>query len=585
MICAVRCKKLSTVAMLTPAMSTSLSQLLEREPIELDRLRYVGVAVLTVAVLLPFVGKAFHIDDPIFLWTAEQIAHAPLDFSGFDVNWYGVLEPMHGINKNPPLVSYYLAVMGSLFGWSETALHLSMFGPALGFAFGVSRLAGMLKASPLVAGAIAVCTPAFLVSATSLMSDVGMLALWCWALVFFLRGFESERLLDWIVAGVLVGLCIMTKYFGLALLPLMALYGLARRPGVLGWWASIAVGLAIAVAFDVYTHALYGLHPLLDVMGYATTREGLYSVPFEMRAAVGALFLGGCTVGTLLFAPLLWKSRGLLGLGFAASLMAILCVWVFADQNLDTGIKLHQAVFAAAAVHLVAVALREFARERSPDVLLLVAWLFGVFVFASFTNWTTNGRSILPAIPAIAILLARALAGADAARAWVVVPVLALSLLLSLAVANADAKLAGSARSAAQQLVERHREGTGRLYFQGSWGFQRYMEQAGVAKMALGQTAFEPGDRIILPGNNTNLIRIPEGRAKRIAVESFAKSEWISILSHPRSAGFYASVWGSLPYSFGATVNERYGVYEFTRSWAPDRRGGPRSKKRVRETP
>ena len=81
----------------------------------------------TVALLAPFVGKAFHIDDPIFLWTAEQIVQAPADFFGFAVNWYGVSEPMHMINKNPPLVSYYLALVGCCcrrFYWSSAWRHL-----------------------------------------------------------------------------------------------------------------------------------------------------------------------------------------------------------------------------------------------------------------------------------------------------------------------------------------------------------------------------------------------------------------------------------------------------------------------------
>ena len=42
-----------------------------------------------VAVLAPFARKAFNVDDPLFLWTARQIARDPADFFGFNVNWYG----------------------------------------------------------------------------------------------------------------------------------------------------------------------------------------------------------------------------------------------------------------------------------------------------------------------------------------------------------------------------------------------------------------------------------------------------------------------------------------------------------------
>lgn len=54
---------------------------------------YALLAVVTLIVLVPLVGKAFHVDEPLFVWTAQRIEIAPLDFYGFDVNWYGVEEP------------------------------------------------------------------------------------------------------------------------------------------------------------------------------------------------------------------------------------------------------------------------------------------------------------------------------------------------------------------------------------------------------------------------------------------------------------------------------------------------------------
>ena len=37
------------------------------------------------------------------------------------------------------------------------------------------------------------------------------------------------------------------------------------------------------------------------------------------------------------------------------------------------------------------------------DALLLALWILGTCVFAALLNWTTNGRSILPLVPAAAI--------------------------------------------------------------------------------------------------------------------------------------------------------------------------------------
>src|SRR5690349_3737829 len=81
------------------------------------------LAVATAAALLPFLDKPFHLDDPVFLWVADQIRQQPLDPYGFEANWYGVAKPMHEMNKNPPLAGYYIAAVDATVGRrSERAL-------------------------------------------------------------------------------------------------------------------------------------------------------------------------------------------------------------------------------------------------------------------------------------------------------------------------------------------------------------------------------------------------------------------------------------------------------------------------------
>jgi hypothetical protein len=101
--------------------------------------RYAAILLLAVffIMLAPYVNKAFHIDDPMFIWTAKHIRTNPIDFYNFTVNWNGTVMPMWTRNQNPPLVSYYLAMASFIFGWSELALHLALVVPALGVRGGV----------------------------------------------------------------------------------------------------------------------------------------------------------------------------------------------------------------------------------------------------------------------------------------------------------------------------------------------------------------------------------------------------------------------------------------------------------------
>ena len=152
------------------------------------------VAIVTIASLLPFITKAFNMDDPLFLWVAKQIQSNPFDFYGFNVNWYGREEGMSIITKNPTLVSYYTALVAGFFGWSETDIHLFFIAPAVGLSLGTYYLARSLCSSPVFAAFLTVFSPVFLVSSTSVMSDTMMLAFYVWAIFLWLEGLKKERI-------------------------------------------------------------------------------------------------------------------------------------------------------------------------------------------------------------------------------------------------------------------------------------------------------------------------------------------------------------------------------------------------------
>jgi len=98
-------------------------------------LGYLIVAALFA--LVPFLGKPVHLDDPLFVWTAQQIQEHPSDFYGFDVNWYGAPMPMSKVFKNPPLAAYYIAAVASVAGYNEFALHAAFLLPNLALVCGV----------------------------------------------------------------------------------------------------------------------------------------------------------------------------------------------------------------------------------------------------------------------------------------------------------------------------------------------------------------------------------------------------------------------------------------------------------------
>ena len=151
------------------------------------------LTLLVVAALGPFLAKPFNIDDPLFIWLAQNVSAHPANPFGFDVNWYGLVSPMWTVTENPPGAGYYFALAGNIFGWSEISLHFAGLLAALAVILGTHRLAMRMCGQPLLAAAAVLFTPIFLVSANTVMSDVLMLAFWIWALVFWVEGLEQNR--------------------------------------------------------------------------------------------------------------------------------------------------------------------------------------------------------------------------------------------------------------------------------------------------------------------------------------------------------------------------------------------------------
>src|SRR5271154_6045195 len=113
----------------------------------------------TLACLLPFLGKAFHMDDPLFIWTAHHLQSHPFDFYGFNVNWSFQEQSMSREMQNPPLAAYYLALVGGIFGWNEYALHFGFLFPAIALVLGTYCLARRLCFHPFAAALAVVVMP------------------------------------------------------------------------------------------------------------------------------------------------------------------------------------------------------------------------------------------------------------------------------------------------------------------------------------------------------------------------------------------------------------------------------------------
>ena len=228
-------------------------------------------------------------------------------------------------------------------------------------------------------------------------------------------------------------------------------------------------------------------------------------------------------------------------------------------------IGLQLALFIACGGSVLALAAVDVWQHHNADSQLLVLWVGGTFVFTAFLNWTINARSVLPLIPAAGILLARRLdtLGIVSVRSlqWKVAAALLVSGIVSFCVAQADADWANSARQTAMVVRERTKNEAGILWFQGHWGFQYYMQQLGVTPFDYDTTAFSPGDLLVIPTGDLAAQPPPPRFVRPDEPLETRLQQPVVTMNTGMEAGFYAAVYGSLPFTFGAVPRDQYDLF------------------------
>ena len=532
--------------------------------------------VLTGLVLLtlgPVVFKPFNIDEPLFIWAAKHICSQPLNPYGFDVNWYQTVMPMWQVTKNPPLACYYLAVIGRMFGWSEVALHSAFLLPAIAVVLGTYRLGKRFCQWPMLVAITTLFAAGFLVSSTTVMCDTLMLAFWIWAVIFWVEGLSSGGRWRLFAAGGCMALAGLTKYFGVCVVPLLAAYSVADRRPFKVWVGYLLIPLAALLAYQAATHALYGAGLFADAGRYATSARGDVGYSKLATGVIALAFTGGCLGALTLLAPLLCGWRTVAGC-FVCVTAATVVLFHTNSNVLQAGsllgttrlwIGLQLAFWALGGGCVLVVVTKECLFRRDAAAWLLGLWFVGTLFFTAGINWIVNARSVLPMIPAAAILIVRALERSARPdwrwqRAWVSTA-LGGGIVMGLLVARGDYLFAKAMKEAAATTVMKVNEAQLKLWFEGHWGFQYYMEMSGAHAVDVKKSPLRGGDCVVLPYSHPNMHRLKPDLAEEIGQIAVRGPRWLTTMNPEVGAGFYASNGGPLPFAIGRVPAEIILVY------------------------
>jgi 4-amino-4-deoxy-L-arabinose transferase-like glycosyltransferase len=522
--------------------------------------------------VVPFLGKPFHIDDDIYLKGAEQVLRDPLRPLGGAQNMLGTVMPTYHFTQHPPLVSYYMALVRVLGGhWSEVRLHTAFLVFPMLAALGMYSLAQRFSPHPLAATLLLLATPAFVVMAHSVMTDVPFLALSLAATASFVRGVDLHARRPLVLSGAFLAAACMVQYRGLLLVPLLFVYAWLQRKMLTQSLLALLPPLGLMGAWSVWNIHDIGVLHIADAGGWMG-----FSVARILRDALAYVTLvGGATLCPFfalwltrrsLARPWIWAalipSAGLLAVRWAPDHVGIqraLLLFFFA-----AGFAMLWSLLPSPgrARELLAAARKPTGDRQVRDELFLLLMVAIPLASQVFLNLFASARSLLIALPFLILLWVRrmetqSVTGRERVAQALGVGV-ALTVTCALLVAVADDQYARAERDLARGL--RHRPwASAPVWFSGEWGFRHYMEAEGYRYMTSDGAGVADGDILVMPD-----IPCPAGldpqfvaRLRLVDVIESGRRFPLRTMSFEAHAGFYSDFHGLLPYSLSRAPLDR----------------------------
>jgi hypothetical protein len=292
------------------------------------------VALVVLALRLPFLNQAFQGDDVLYLTEAAHAQIEPLHpkhttyvFMGRDIDMRG--------QSHPPLNAWFLALLIAVGqGVSEIPFHAAYLLFSLIAAFSALVLARRFSPYPLIATLLFCATPVFVINGTSLEADLPFVALWLLSTALYVWAVDRKSGSLLAASSIAMVLTALTAYQSILLVPILFLYGRKWRTARLAALSPIAALLGWQIFERFSTGALpagilanymstYGLQVLAQKIKSAVALTGhlawlvfptlwiptLYSIPFAIGAAfydLNPLFWGSIAVGVGI---LIWCAR------------------------------------------------------------------------------------------------------------------------------------------------------------------------------------------------------------------------------------------------------------------------------------
>jgi hypothetical protein len=499
----------------------------------MTRRRLGVVAAVWALATLPFLDKAFHIDDDAYLAVARHVAvdpWRPYSFPlhtalGWDSGW---------TDNHPPLVSYLLAAASGLDGGRqrEVPLHFAMSMFTGLAAFALYGLAARFRAPPAFTTAVVLLSPVVL-PGTNVMLDTPLLALGLAAILLHVEGVDRITPARVAAAALVAGLACLTRYPGVMLFPVLACYSVLRR----AWWSLgyQLVGWLLPALWCAHNLVVYGR---LHVLARAGVDAGRAAPGIGGGAVVVLVILGAAVAWIPLVATRSWRWLVVIGLALVTGMIVA--------RGMERDRWAASLMIANGLVLAWAIPLRlrtAYGNGRGPDAVFLVAWCAAAILFAVCLPPFQAARHYELALAPAALLAAAESSAGGRALALVI------TVAVGLAVAAADAELAGAYRTVVRELAA-ETAGTGhQVWVTGEWGLGLYAERAGLKRAPMRPEAVAAGDLLVVARGVHHAPVAPDVLRRFTLLRTIEPPRRVPLRTMLDLRGFYAQTPWDVPYA------------------------------------
>ena len=497
------------------SMSTANRQSVRSQKQSMVRLALPGI-LLALVCLVPFLHKAYTIDDPWFLLEARQILKTPLQPMSFPVCWMGnetclAKAGSLGAGAAQALMGYLLVPV-ILAGGGEWMAHLLQILLACIAVLEMVRLAlrlGFDRVQAAAAGLMLAAIPPFLPMASTAMPDLAALTLGLTGMERLLAWKDERRWYQAAIASLALGLAPYARPHLALLMPLGALWLFSeyrirkalrqfRQEAYL--WAPILLAICVLVGVNLLTRDRGPAAEPTNVL------LGLRRIPGNLYAYL--LYLSFPIPFAVVWLTMHWRKAPIL-LALPAVPVLILHFMVFPSRSLA-----QEWPTTAALYGLVTLAFMFYQYVRAGDRIGLLLSLWVLIPVPAVIYAHLPIKYMMAVLPAIVLILIRTLSTLPRRRELSAYgTVVLVCAAFSLVILRADADFAEYGRRAAAELIAPHVVAGEKIWYgSGQWGFYWYAQEAGARVSKPGEPGPNPGELLavgLVEGGAATLKRFP----------------------------------------------------------------------------